>query len=226
MTVAEDEGRRKIVVDLIPYLVTTYVRAQSRLGPAALLSRAIEGYGEEGREISGHRESLRAALRGVEDLNLRDEGDGFAFELDRRTLLDIVKVHLVKEYISEGSHGSSMTFDPPGEGPRFDAVLRLPMRSVLVSLLSGELTTDVESQYLESAVSLAPSQVWVLTLDDDNIDSRLNPVFRSENKVLFGRLRIVGLSRVLEAYLGGGYEVKVSIEGERFKVGLTGRRSA
>jgi len=217
----ENETRRTLVVDLIPYLLGAYLKAQSTLTPAALLSRAMESYGERGREIANHREALSAALRGVQDLNLRPEGEGFVFEVDRKMMLGVARLRLTKAYIREGSHGSPFIVDPPGFGPSVDAVLKLPMQSVFVKLLPEELTNDVEADLLEAAVRMAPSQLWVLTLEDSNEDSRLNPQFRSENKALFGRLRILGMGRVLEDYLGGAYEIELRKWSGGFQVKAT-----
>jgi len=222
----EDELKRRMVVDLIPFLAAAYVKAQSAFSPSALLSSAVESYQRMSSTISRQEESLKQALRGVEELNIRAEGRGLALDLDRKEVLEIARAYLMKEYIGEGSHGSSLVFDPPGPYPRFDAALRLPLRSVFISLSPPGLTTDLESYYLERAVDVAPSQVWVFTPDDANVDSRLNPVFTSENRVLFGRLRILGLGTVIEDYLGRRYHAKVEKAGELFKVSLVARGSA
>ncbi len=86
--------------------MSAYLKAQSALSTTALFSRAMEGYGAKGREMSNHKELIAAALKGVEDLNLRPDGDGFAFKLSRDMMLEVVRVHLTKAYIREGSHGA------------------------------------------------------------------------------------------------------------------------
>ncbi len=211
------------MVDLIPYLVSAYMKTQSSLAPAALLSRAVEGYGSKGREIANQEALLSTALRGVKELDLRREGSGFAFGADKGLLLGIAGTYLAKAYIREGSHGAPFVLDPAGTSPHLDAVMTLPMQSVYVLLREDHLDSDSEADLLEMAVKLAPSQLWVLTLEDSNVDSRLNPVFRSENRILFGRLRIIGIGRVIESHLGGAYEVEVKREGERFSVKATPR---
>ncbi len=95
------------------------------------------------------------------------------------------------------------------------------MQSVYVKLLDSELSTDLEADLLEAAVKLSPSQLWALSLEDSNVDSRLSPQFRAENKVLFGRLRIIGLGRVIGEYLGGPYEVSVKKGEGGFEVKAT-----
>ncbi len=222
----QDETKRRMMVDLIPYIVSVYLRAQSAISPAGLLSKALESSGNASSGGPSRREELTAALRGVEELNLRQEGDGFVFDLDRKMMLDIVRLHVTKAYIHEGSHGAAYVVDPPSFGYPLDAALRLPMRSVFVKLLDSEVTTDVEADILEVAVKLSPSQLWVFTLGNPNVDSRLSPQFRSENRVLFGRLRILGLKTVLDEYLGGAYTLDVKKGEKGYQVKATPGRSA
>jgi hypothetical protein len=66
-----------MMVDLIPYIVSVYLRAKSAISPASLLSKALESSGNVSSGRPSRREELTAALRGVEELNLRQEGSAF-----------------------------------------------------------------------------------------------------------------------------------------------------
>ena len=72
--------------------------------------------------------------------------------------------------------------------------------------------------YREKTRLEAPCEFWLLTLQDEDFDVRLDPVFVAENKVLFGRFRRLGLSNMLRNLLGHEFLVSAERSGDGIAV--------
>jgi hypothetical protein len=212
-----DSSRRKLLATLIPYLINAYWKARTNLAPSAVLSRALENYRETGQRAHLRQDLLRSLLGDIEDLNVVFERGAFSFVLDKETTLELIGLYLRRVFAKYGSYESAYTILAAASIQEPDAELKLPSKSIFVKLALTDVLPEAISQFMERAKTLSPSELWRLELRGDE-DIQLGPVFTAENTVLFGRLRRLGLDRVLGELLGGDYVLDVKRHGDGMQV--------
>lgn len=204
----------------IPYLVSAYWEAGARVSPAAVLTRIVEEFEDVREQMEVERDRLQSVVSDFDRLNPTFENGKLTFDLDRTTALDLIATFLKKSFVKEGGTVAIFRTLPAqlAEDRHYDAELKLPDRSVYTRLLFRDPREGEMSSYLEEAHRAAPSEYWVFSLKEDSLDLRLQPVFVSENKVIFGRLRYLPLMHLLEEMLGKHYRVSARHKGDRAKI--------
>lgn len=224
-TEIDDVKRRTLLGRAIPYLVAAYWETGTRLSPATILTRIVEEYEDLREQIGTGRDRLQSILNDVDRLNITFEHGKLSFDLDRTSALDLIATFLKETFAKDGGTAAIFRILPAesAEGRHYDAELKLADRSVYTRLVFREPSEDETSSYLEEAQRVAPSEFWVFSLKEDNVDIRLQPVFVGENKVVFGRLRCLSLASSLEEILGKHYRVSTMQKGDGAKVILERR---
>jgi hypothetical protein len=205
---------------LIPYLINAYWKARTNLAPSAVLSRALETYSETGQRAHLQQDLARSLLRDIEDLEIVFERGAFSFALDKETTLELIGLYLKRVFAKYGSYESVYTILATASILEPDAELKLPNKSIYVKLALTDVLPEAISQFMERAKTVSPSELWLLELRGDE-DIQLSPVFTAENTVLFGRLRRLGLDRVLGELLGGDCALDVKPHGDGVQVTLS-----
>jgi hypothetical protein len=215
-----DDVRRTLLAKAIPYLVSAYWEVGARVSPAAVLTRIVEEFEDVREQMGVERDRLQSVVSDLDRLNPAFQNGKLAFDLDRTTALDLIATFLKKSFVKEGGTAGTFRILPAqlAKGRHYDAELKLPDRSVYTRLLFRDLGEDEMSSYLEEAHRAAPSEYWVFSFKEDSLDFRLQPVFVSENKVIFGRLRYLPLMRLLEEMLGKHYRLSATQKGDRPKI--------
>lgn len=219
--------RRKLIIGLIPYAINVYAQARTYLNPAAILTQALEAYEKTERQALRQKELLQAILDDWVDLQFTFENGKLCFLLDREMMLELLSKYFKKTLAKEGAAGAILKTLPydSSEERAFDAELKLPNRSIYVKLSLQDVAPENLSSYMEEARLASPSEFWLLGLKDEDVETKLEPVFLGENRILFGRLRRLGLSTVLRVVLRIDCGISVEQKEEGIKVLLSNRPS-
>ena len=216
----DDVERRALLVKALPYLVAAYWEAGTQLTPSSLLTRILETYENLREDIASERDNLQSMLSDLNDLKINFEDGKLSFDLDRQTALDLIAAYLKKSFAKDGGTTAiSKTFAAElAELQHYDAELKLPDRSIYARLLFRELRNDELSTFREEAQRRPASEYWLFCLKGKEFDIRLEPVFVSENKVMFGRVRCLSFSRILDEMLEKSYQVSATQKGDGVEI--------
>lgn len=178
-TIIDDAKRRTLLVKAIPYLVATYWEAGARVSPTTILTRIMQEYEDLREQIERERGGLQSILNDVDSLNITFEDGKLSFDLDRTTMLGLVATYLKKSFAKEGGTVAifSILAAQLVAERHYDAELKLGDRSVYARLVFREPSEDETSSYLEEAQRVAPSEFWVFSLKEGNVDIRLQTGF-------------------------------------------------
>jgi hypothetical protein len=213
-------------VKAFPYLVAAYWQVGEQLSPTSLLTRILEEYEDLRQEIASERDSLQSILSDLDRMKIAFEDGKLSFELDRPTALSLVGAYLKKSFAKDAGTTAMFKILPAelAEGLHYDVESKLPDRSIYARLLFRELKEDEISSCQEEAQRAAPSEYWLFTLREEEVDIRLEPVFVGENRVMFGRVRCLGLASMLGEMLGRRCEISATRKGDAVKV-ILGRQA-
>ena len=134
-----------------------------------------------------------------------------AVHLDRESTLNMIENYLRKKFALQSGttarlHRSSFS-NSEQSTDLFDGELRLPNRHILVKFLTDNANTDEQVKiYTEKAKSMNPSEIWLFGTNDQKVEITFEPVF-TENSVLRGKLKMLGLSEVFSEVIGKHYDV-------------------
>lgn len=170
--------------------------------------RAINEYDAR---ITREQEDLKRVLKGIKDFRLSYENGHISVQVDEESTFEMIESYLRKKFALEGGttaavcwhsfDNSEMTSD------RFDGELRLPGRSIFVKFLNDNAKADEEAKfYLERATQLNPSEIWLFAVNTENIEIDFDPIF-TENSIVRGGFRAVGISDVFREFVGSQYNV-------------------
>jgi hypothetical protein len=216
--------RRKFLVGLVPYVVDSYWKTRSRLNPASILNQAINRFGSAEQDMLKQKETLELTLREIEGLDIAFEDNTLSLYLPKDTLLELVGLYLKTMFAKEGGYTASLILPTDSQlKSLYDVELRLANLRIYAKLVFETLSTADFAPYLAQARSASAdsSEYWLFGLNGEETSIMLNPIFLSENKILFGRFRYVGLDKVLHRFLGNRYAVSILSEEDRVKVRLS-----
>ncbi len=183
-------------------MLGVFIQAQSILSPGALMEAALKEYERSEKEVEDQRGELSMLLKRLSELDVQVSGGRLRLTLTRPQALRLVGDYLSKIYLPDGGASSELREAPSGSG--FDGVMILPNFSVYVTLEEEVPSTESIDAKVRKAMSLNPGQVWAFCIPEvQRHDSRFDPVFVSENKVLRGRLRVLPVSDVFKEISGG-----------------------
>lgn len=138
------------------------------------------------------------ALKGRVQITKTDEE--IRVTLDLELLMEIVEEYLRKEYAGEGGASSMLKKVDEKLGTlSVTAAMKIPHRYVYVSLTDVEVNASVLEQLVEE---IAPSHLYILSTGNELRDVFSKPRFVAENKVLWGRVKYLPISKLLQTTMG------------------------
>jgi hypothetical protein len=205
---AASPPRRRLLASLLPYIIELYGEFRGYLDPATILSRASAHLSSLERRMLDQEWSVRSALSDIEGLRVSFEEDGLSLTLEKPLILEVLGQYIRLSMVDEGAHSARLGGGGVlGRGLAYDAVASLPHKNIYLRL-DLEAVLDPKD-VVEEVRDITPSELWLITSSGGPGAIRLEPVFLSENRVLFGWVRRVPLDRVLNRLLRGRYEVEV-----------------
>lgn len=205
-----DESRRKVFAKFLPHLAVTAVGMGLFSSPVRLLSSAMDRYNKATEETTKKVNDLIPLLPWLERLQLNVEGPRtISLVMRKEDMGSGLEQYLLEAFRDEGAAGMKLV-EPPGsrEKSEFDYALRLPAKNVYAKIV-GTLTQDDRARYLEAAMRLNPSEVWLLVDGGESVDELMDPVFVNENMILRGRLKSVTTTEMLSGFFGKEFDVMV-----------------
>jgi len=170
--------------------------------PASEAREGVQGRGSEARQRWQVEEEEQALLAEIGKLNLRTLAPGIvSLEITEEQLLDLVEARVKANFAGEGAEECAASITSPSE-----STLVLPGRTVLMRI-ALELTPIEEERVKNEAERNNPAEMWLFSLAERDENTRLPPKFLREDKVAFGYLRLVPISRLLQESFGRFYDV-------------------
>ena len=218
--VEDDEViRRKALSEGVGFVLNSYLQSRSLLNPAGLAINAISQYeqqmSKQEREQLGKQEAeMRAMVSQIENLRATFEEGRLIVHLDKTTVLGLVE-RMLRRTLAREEAGMTATFRIDlGTGAEADheGEFVLPNRAIYLKFVPvGKPLAEFANSYLMRALSMNPSEYWLLVPTGDVIDFPFEPVF-TEKKIARGRLRTFGLATLLGDIVGDDYDVLASYE--------------
>jgi hypothetical protein len=216
MPSSEQEGRRKFLQGVLPFVLGAYLETQRILNPTGLVTTAL---GQNGKRVDDQDEEAKAMLNRVKNLKATFEDGKLSVYLDRNTMLELIETHLKRVFAREES-GMTATFRSGSVSARdrdFDGELRLPSRSIYLKFAPQEIPlVEYANSYMERARGMNPSELWLLTLSEEQMDVTFDPVFR-EKTITRGGLRALCLPSIFRELVGNDYDVFATQENGNYK---------
>jgi hypothetical protein len=199
--------RRKILSQALPYVLNFYWEARTALSPGSLASAALDQYQRVERDMKLQQQEVAALARDLGNLDMNIEGTGrISLTLKKDQLLNFVSDYLVLHFLTEGSGGKGLVAAPKGSG--YDGLLGLPSKTVFVKLQRDPLEQNLLDEEVEKTKAINPSEVWIFSYFESRAkDIKLDPVFVSENRILYGHVRIVPITDVIKEATRGRFFV-------------------
>jgi hypothetical protein len=203
---------------MFPYLIRAYFETRNIFSPVGLLTEALNRFGKSSEQegILKQQQALKSMLHDIQDFKISPEGQGkISLNLSKASLLEFAGDYLKRVFFQEGAQSARFAKVPRPSFEKdeadFDGVLTLPYRCIYAKLLKDEPTPEVLTEWLRVAKHLTPSEVWLLTSKDPSfeLDLRLEPSFLDENRVMFGRLKLLSLSTLFYEILGKNFKVTI-----------------
>jgi hypothetical protein len=218
--VEDDEViRRKALAEGVGFVLNSYLQSRSLLNPAGLAINAINQYEQQmskaEREQLGKQEAeMRAMVSQIENLRATFEGGRLIVHLDKPTLLGLLE-RMLRRTLAREEAGMTAMFRidlAAGGDADHEGEFMLPSRAIYLKFVpAGVPLAEFANSYLMRALSMNPSEYWLLVPTEDVIDFPFEPVF-TENKIARGRLRTFGLAPLLGDIVGNDYDVRASYE--------------
>lgn len=178
--------RRKVLFGLLPYLIQVVVK----MDRVTSINFDPSSLGVEDNVVNDVLETLRDHLQ----ITKTDTGVRVTFDIE--LLMEFVEEYLRKEYAGEGGASSTLKRVDEKLGViKVYAVMKIPQRYIYVSLSDLDVETNVLEKLVEET---APNHLLILTADGVLKDVYSKPRFVAENKVLWGRVRCLPISKLLQ----------------------------
>ncbi len=184
-----------------------------------MAANALSQYGDQleskEKESKERQESeMRALVKDIQNLRATFENGRLVVHMDKVMVLELVENRL-KKSLARQEAGTTATFKVDLAAVAetdHDAELVLPTRSIFLKFVpDGASVAALAVSYLERARRANPSEYWLLTPSEEEIDFPFEPIF-SENRIARGRLRTFNLSSLLRDLVGKDYEVAATHE--------------
>ena len=219
----EREDRRKILIGFFPYVVDKYLEARRMIDPTSLALGMVDSYNQR---IENEEQELQTAFRYFENLKPQFEYGKLSLHIDKKTTLVTVENYLRRKLAirESGSTVSLRYLDNEASSTGYDAVFQLPERSIFLKILPGGVKAlDYANSQMESARLANPSELWILTLTQEELIIEFEPIF-TQNKILRGRVRTLRLTEVFKEVVGNDFEISIIQDGtDGFKL-LAGKK--
>ncbi|MEM2485553.1 MAG: hypothetical protein QXT82_12055 [Candidatus Caldarchaeum sp.] len=192
--------RRKVLLGLFPYLI----QAVAKMGNMTRIHFDSSFFSAADNMVNDVLETLKGRLQ------ITKTDEEIRVTLDLELLMEIVEEYLRKEYAGEGGASSMLKKVDEKIGIlSVVAEMKIPHRYVYVSLSDVDVKTGVLEQLVEE---LAPNHIYILTTGNEVKDSYSKPMFVAENKVLWGRVRCLPISKLLQStvWLEGATDFQLS----------------
>ncbi|MGA2874626.1 MAG: hypothetical protein ABSE82_03710 [Nitrososphaerales archaeon] len=199
--------RRKILSGGIGFVLNAYLQSSSLLNSAGLAASALEQYE---KQLSKQEAEMRAMVSQIENLRATFEDGRLVVHMDKTTILGLVERMLKKSFaVKEAGMTATFTIDSDTDGDNdHEGELTLPNRSIYLKFLPvGKPAMEFVDSHLERARNMNPSEYWLLTPIDENIDIQFEPIFTA-NKITRGRLRTYPLTSLLTEMIGKDYDLE------------------
>ncbi|MGI0092037.1 MAG: hypothetical protein ACREBS_10035 [Nitrososphaerales archaeon] len=209
-----ERERRKLLVKSLPFMLNSAWEAHTALSPANLASTAISEFQKFERNAKLQEEEVRSLTHEFEHLELKSEGTGrLSLTLTRDELLELIGNYLVSQFLNDGSAGSKFTIS--SNYPGYDGMLSLPSKAIFTKLIEDKIDQHVVFGEIDEAETLNPAEVWMFSFDEDQrSDIRFGPVFVSENRILFGRFRLIPVTDLLKEITNGHFSASIESRGK------------
>jgi hypothetical protein len=196
--------RRKLLAQALPYMLNVYWEARTTFSPGGLAAVALNQYERVEQNHKLQRVDLELLAHDLGQLDMKIEGAGrISLTLSKDQLLGFIRNYLISYFLSQGSSSSELVRT---KGKDYDATLTLPSKTIFVKLRKSSLDEAAINLELERAKALNPSEVWIFPyFGIEGKDIRFDPVFVSEDRILYGHLRVVPVSEVMTAATGGRF---------------------
>ena len=186
-------------------MLNAFWEAHTALSPGGLITIALNDFQRAERDFKLQQQDLALLARDLGQLDMKIEGPGrISLTLSREQFLGFIRNYLVARFLGEGSARSDLVALPNSKD--YDASLGLPSRTIFVKLGKDPLDEHTLELELESAKAVNPSEVWIFAYyETEERDIRLDPSFVSENRILYGHLRVIPASQVMREATGGRF---------------------
>lgn len=204
-----EEDRRKLLAKSMPFMLNALWEAHTALSPANLASKAVSEFQRFENTTRSQEEEMRDLTKEIDHLKLKSEGTGrLSLTLTREEILELVGNYLVSQFLNEGSAGSRFIISENYHG--YDGMLSLAYKTIFVKLVEEKIDQKWVFAEIDKAENLNPSEVWIFAYNEDQrSDIRFGPVFVSENKVLFGRFKLMAVTDLLKGITKGRFSATI-----------------
>ena len=203
------------------FVISSYLQSRSLLNPTGMAVNALNRYREqleqeEKENLARQEAEMRAMVSRIQNLRATFENGKLVIHLGRAAVMELIEDMLKKTFATqEAGTTASFRVDLGANGETdHEGELALPSRKVFLKFVpEGRPLAEFAVSYLERARSASPSEYWLLTPDEDQIDFPFEPVF-TENKITRGRLRTYNLTRLISDLVGVDYEVAATYDAD------------
>lgn len=169
---------------------------------------------------------MRAMVSQIQNLRARFDDGRLLVHMDKSAILELFENKL-KKSLARQEAGMTAAFEvdlTTEEGKDHEGELVLPNRSVFVKFVpEGRSVAEFAVTYLQRARDANPSEYWLLTPSEQEVDFQFDPIF-TENKITRGRLRTYPLAGLLGELVGKDYEVLAAYEDRGFRFVISPRQ--
>ncbi len=184
------EMRRKVLLGLFPFLLQAVTEIGSM--PKIHFGSSSDSYQDD--LVRDVLEKLKGRLQ------ISKTGDEIHVTMDLELLIEFVEEYLRREYAGEGGASSVLNRVDKKLGTlNIFAVMKIPHRYIYVSFSDVDMQKETLEQFAEE---ISPNHLYILTSENRETDVHSTPLFVGENKVLWGRVRCLPISKLLHTTVG------------------------